>query len=828
MLFGLALAAALPITSAEAAGRPAKPKGLHVVRTTHASLSVAWRPPRARGTRRYSLYMRGQRFSMTRAPRAMFSDLACGSDYVIQVDAVLANGVRSARSSVSARTAACDIVDLSTQCKAGNCDDAFDALKPGVEYHLPAGTWKVTRPITIPSNVTLTGDGVGLNGTDIVYAGPPIDGAVMTAGAPGSDWVNGHIGGLEVETDQLHRLRVVGDMSAALVRIGQAGVGLRIVNPTSTSTVTNVNFWKFGANSVLIDNHAAKPGAGVFQFSNFFIGTSPRPLEINGSRARLLVRYGGIDLGPVSEMAMKVNGDDTGPTSVVESVKIEGDYDVPGYIVNGSAPVVFVGTTRYYNQSLYVDKPNNGAPAYVNRDTSSTALQCLACTALGVETALSMPAVDRDVPTSKWGIDLHRLTASGRKAVAGALATPETPVPRPRDVIELAPLCVDGNCDAALATMKQGLRYHLAAGVWQFSQPFTIPTQATLFGDGPQSVKQGGTVLRYVGGSLPGDAAVRFGQGGWSTEAIRLFSLTIDTQKSLTGGFGVRARDATNASTIEDIAVSGFPDGQIQLDATPDGGGSGPNFVRVARFRLTGGVHPLEIDEGRQTVLIERGDIHVGSTSQEGVNLQGGEQLAATRVIASVVVDGSKDVPGFRVRGPAVTAFVGSARITDGARLGSPGFLYTATVPRAATECLDCSTMGAKTGFSMPQLDVDASDGDGESIDHLNSDSSLTVAPKPFNTALPTIVGSASAGGTLTAQNGSWMNAPTGYAYQWIRCKPPAVASNPANRCVQVAGATGQSYAVTSADSGSYLRVSVAATNGDGTRAATSLAVLAG
>ena len=126
--------------------------------------------------------------------------------------------------------------------------------------------------------------------------------------------------------------------SGPSVTIDQAGVGLEIVNPTASSTVDNVNVWRFNKNSILIDNHAASRGSGMFQLSDFFVGNSPHPLEVRGSRARILLRFGGIDLGPASQLGMLFDGDQKGATSVVESVKIEGDYDVPGYVVNrGSA-----------------------------------------------------------------------------------------------------------------------------------------------------------------------------------------------------------------------------------------------------------------------------------------------------------------------------------------------------------------------------------------------------------------------------------------------------------------------------------------------------------
>ena len=79
----------------------------------------------------------------------------------------------------------------------------------------------------------------------------------------------------------------------------------------------------------------------------------------------------------------------------------------------------------------------------------------------------------------------------------------------------------------------------------------------------------------------------------------------------------------------------------------------------------------------------------------------------------------------------------------------------------------------------------------------------------PVNQTPPTISGTAQAGQTLTASSGSWSGRPPiSFAYQWRRCNSVGGA------CVDIAGATAASYVVSAADSGSTLRVRVAATNG--------------
>ena len=90
------------------------------------------------------------------------------------------------------------------------------------------------------------------------------------------------------------------------------------------------------------------------------------------------------------------------------------------------------------------------------------------------------------------------------------------------------------------------------------------------------------------------------------------------------------------------------------------------------------------------------------------------------------------------------------------------------------------------------------------------------TAAAPVNTSPPTISGTAQVGQTLTAGNGTWSNAPTSFAYQWLRC------NGGGNSCDSVANATQQTYTLVAADVGSTMRVRVTATNADGSNAAQS------
>lgn len=82
-------------------------------------------------------------------------------------------------------------------------------------------------------------------------------------------------------------------------------------------------------------------------------------------------------------------------------------------------------------------------------------------------------------------------------------------------------------------------------------------------------------------------------------------------------------------------------------------------------------------------------------------------------------------------------------------------------------------------------------------------------AVAPVNVDPPTITGTARVGEALTAQNGTWDNAPTSFRYRWLRCNQNG------NSCVLLAS-DGKTYRVGQTDVGNTMRVRVTAVNADG------------
>ena len=90
----------------------------------------------------------------------------------------------------------------------------------------------------------------------------------------------------------------------------------------------------------------------------------------------------------------------------------------------------------------------------------------------------------------------------------------------------------------------------------------------------------------------------------------------------------------------------------------------------------------------------------------------------------------------------------------------------------------------------------------------------LWVPTPPAATSGPSVTGNAHRGFTLTVLPGAWSNAPTGFTYQWQRLA--------GDGWENIDDATAATYVPTTDDLGRRLRVSVVATNEDGTSSAAS------
>jgi hypothetical protein len=143
-----------------------------------------------------------------------------------------------------------------------------------------------------------------------------------------------------------------------------------------------------------------------------------------------------------------------------------------------------------------------------------------------------------------------------------------------------------------------------------------------------------------------------------------------------------------------------------------------------------------------------------------------------------------------------------------------PGTTGCTPIPGATS-----STHALTTGdlASTVRVTVSGRNGLGASTATSNPTGVIVGPPgAPTATSAPLVQGIVGPGAMLTAATGTWVGAPTTFAYQWRRCSVATSA------CVEVANATTATYTLTAADSGSVLRVLVVATNASGSGGALS------
>jgi Concanavalin A-like lectin/glucanases superfamily len=165
---------------------------------------------------------------------------------------------------------------------------------------------------------------------------------------------------------------------------------------------------------------------------------------------------------------------------------------------------------------------------------------------------------------------------------------------------------------------------------------------------------------------------------------------------------------------------------------------------------------------------------------------------------------------------------------SNGTWIGTQPITYAYQWLRCDSTGANCAAIDAATSSSYAVTSTDVGNTLRVKVTATNSVGSAgatssqtsvvqSASSPPVNTTLPTITGIPQDGQLLSANPGNWSGTqPIGYGYQWLRCDTNAV------NCAAIAGATGASYLVTTADVGSTLRVAVTGTNTAGSATATS------
>jgi hypothetical protein len=149
-----------------------------------------------------------------------------------------------------------------------------------------------------------------------------------------------------------------------------------------------------------------------------------------------------------------------------------------------------------------------------------------------------------------------------------------------------------------------------------------------------------------------------------------------------------------------------------------------------------------------------------------------------------------------------------------GAISGATANTYTLPVGSPSSSSVDL-------GHTL-RVVVTATNADGKASATSTQTSVVTLPPAPSLVTAPAITGTLGSGSTLTVSNGTWDNGVSSFAYQWTRCNRDGVTG-----CAPAtgAGATTNSYVVSTADEGSTIKATVTVTNLGGTAHATSAQV---
>jgi hypothetical protein len=209
--------------------------------------------------------------------------------------------------------------------------------------------------------------------------------------------------------------------------------------------------------------------------------------------------------------------------------------------------------------------------------------------------------------------------------------------------------------------------------------------------------------------------------------------------------------------------------------------------------------------------------------------------LAALAVLAVVAAATLAGTAGARTAAvPANTsqpliqgdAVVGRTITTSNGLWSSSPTSYAYQWQRCTAEARGCGNIGGATSRSYTLRSEDVGHQVRALVTARNADGAATVNSQPSGvvsdgsaprlTAAPTIVGTAKAGETLTANRGTWSTGTSGFRYQWMTCDAGGAT------CASIAGATGTTYGVRAADAGKTIRVVVTATSAGGETTATS------
>jgi hypothetical protein len=259
-----------------------------------------------------------------------------------------------------------------------------------------------------------------------------------------------------------------------------------------------------------------------------------------------------------------------------------------------------------------------------------------------------------------------------------------------------------------------------------------------------------------------------------------------------------------------EVGGNGAGSGDCQLNSGGFNGGGFPGGGGASDIRSVPGVEAGSLSSR----LIVAAGSGAGCTGDAGGNAGANAEGEAGGIAGSLTAGGGG---GSGTGGcPAGGAGTFGDGGTGGTDLGGGGGGYFGGGGGGAINYADfCSLFAGGGGGGSSYVEPGAQNV-SVGLDHTGIPS-ITISV-PTSQVAPRIMGRAVDGDVLTELRGAWTGNPSTYAYQWLRCNRAATS------CVRISGATGQVYALTTADVGSRISVQEVASASDGASAAASAA----
>ncbi len=353
-------------------------------------------------------------------------------------------------------------------------------------------------------------------------------------------------------------------------------------------------------------------------------------------------------------------------------------------------------------------------------------------------------------------------------------------------------------------------------------------------------------VASWSTGSLPGPADVACVGAGTTvrvSEGSNRAGVLDDAGELVISGGSLELTDAAEASMLASLRLSGsgaaltgagsvYVSGGFDWGASAVMSGSGATVIASGvsgEVEASSGCEPMKLSGGRK--LVNEGTLTFGWGTlymSEGARLENEgsfvDNSEASCLGPQIQPEGSGAAPAilntgtFEKTAGSGTSMVAVAFTNDGAVSASSGTLeFTGGgVPeQAATGSWSVEpgtriVLGGGTFLIGEDVNLSEVAVEGATVTRVS-------APVPVNTAPPSIAGTIEDGQTLTADTGSWSGSePISFSYRWQRCNGSGA------ECANIAGATGEIYALGNSDVGATIRVLIVAHNSYGQTQASS------